>query len=537
MISPPSSSWQPRAPRRLRALLLACALAAVCGPGFAAPPSPPEEQQPLGFDLHDPPQGVLVDDWYAVMIHDMEGKLHKSGYAQVRMERQGNEIVTRSLVQLDFRRGLAAVAMAVEEVNRETVDAQPLAFSFAMTAAKQVVRTEGRVSDGRVTIVTTQADRELKVAYDYPEGALMAWGLFRECQGADRSPGQKHKTLAYVPSIRPDQGVDVSYEFAGQEMIDLFGRRRQAQRVEQCFEFGAAFFKITTWMDQAGTVLVQDLPISFLNVRMIKCPEAIARQPGEPPEIFQAAAVKLNKPIDRRKARSVTFTLRLTEADGTLPDLPDTGLQTPERVDEQTVRLAVTRQEHAALARARRVMPPAELRNFLRSTIYVDVTDPLVKEMAKQAAQTADHDSPYAMADALRRYVSTVIDQKTLNVGYATASEVARSKEGDCSEHAVLLVALARANGLPARAVSGLVGVDQGPGSNICEQLNYHMWTQVWMDGVWVDLDAAQHQTDCDPTHIALSVMPLTSNVVIEDELLNVLQVIGQLDITAQDVE
>ena len=41
----------------------------------------------------------------------------------------------------------------------------------------------------------------------------------------------------------------------------------------------------------------------------------------------------------------------------------------------------------------------------------------------------------------------------------ATAAEVARSREGDCTEHAVLLAALARARGIPARVAMGLVYV------------------------------------------------------------------------------
>jgi hypothetical protein len=470
------------------------------------------------------------------MIRDMEGKLSKSGYAQIRLERQGDEMITSSLVQLDFRRGAAAVAMSVEEVSRETVDARPLSFSTDITAARQVVRTQGTIDDGHVNITTTQGDRQLVMHYDYPQGALMAWGLLREALTGDRSPGHKRTVRAYVPSIRPDDAVELTYEFGEKEMVDVFGRKIEAQRVEQSFQFGAAIIDITSWMDEAGTVLVQDMPISFMHVRLIKCPEAIAKKPGEPPEIFEATAIELNKPINRQKANVVTYTLRATGDAAAMPDLPTTGLQTPQRIDERTIQVTVRRQDHAALAHLEPTPPPVELQTFLQSTIYVDITDPVVKEMADKAARTAEGDSLYALADALRQYVSKAITCKSLNIGYATASEVARSKEGDCSEHAVLLTALARAKGLPARAVSGLIGVGETPGGP-CDKLYYHMWTQVWIGGTWVDLDAAQHETDCDPTHIALSIMPLTSDVVVEEELLRALQVIGQLEVTVEKIE
>jgi hypothetical protein len=518
----------PNSPRRRHrpawAMLIVCAIGAlaIC---VAAPPKP--TTQP-GLDVNDPPQGVVMDDWYVVMVRDMEGELNKSGYAQIRIERQGDEMITSSLVQLDFRRGAAAVAMSVEEVSRETVDARPLSFSTDITAARQVVRTQGTIDDGRVSITTKQGDRQLAMQYDYPQGALMAWGLLREALTGDRSPGHKRTVRAYVPSIRPDDAVELTY---------VFGRKVEAQRVEQSFQFGAAFLDITSWMDETGTVLVQDMPISFLHVRLIKCPEAIAKNPGEPPEIFEATAIELNKPIDRQKANAVTYTLRATGDKVAMPDLPTTGLQTPQRVDERTIRVIVRRQDHEVLAHAQPTPPPTELQTFLQSTIYVDITDPVVKEMADKAARTAQGDSLYALADALRQYVSKAITCKSLNIGYATASEVARSKEGDCSEHAVLLTALARARGLPARAVSGLVGTGEQAGAAVCDKLYYHMWTQVWISGTWVDLDAAQHQTDCDPTHIALSIMPLTSDVVVEEELLRALQVIGQLEVTVEQIE
>ena len=66
------------------------------------------------------------------------------------------------------------------------------------------------------------------------------------------------------------------------------------------------------------------------------------------------------------------------------------------------------------------------------------------------------------------------------------ASQVATHKAGDCSEHAVLLAALARAQGLPARvAIGTLVAKIDG-------QLGAfgHAWTEIHRDGAWKLVDA-----------------------------------------------
>ena len=48
----------------------------------------------------------------------------------------------------------------------------------------------------------------------------------------------------------------------------------------------------------------------------------------------------------------------------------------------------------------------------------------------------------------LEKFVFGYIDKKSLNVGYASALETARTRQGDCTEHALLLAALGRARGI-----------------------------------------------------------------------------------------
>lgn len=67
---------------------------------------------------------------------------------------------------------------------------------------------------------------------------------------------------------------------------------------------------------------------------------------------------------------------------------------------------------------------------------------------------------------------------------------------GDCTEHAVLFAALARAAGIPARLVTGLVYGD--------ERFLYHAWVEVWL-GSWLPVDPALGQIPADATHIKLA--------------------------------
>ena len=70
---------------------------------------------------------------------------------------------------------------------------------------------------------------------------------------------------------------------------------------------------------------------------------------------------------------------------------------------------------------------------------------------------------------------------------------------GDCSEHTLLLVALARAAGLPARELSGLVYA-----SDFEQRFVWHAWAEVAVDGRWWAVDPTFGQVPADATHIKL---------------------------------
>ena len=59
-------------------------------------------------------------------------------------------------------------------------------------------------------------------------------------------------------------------------------------------------------------------------------------------------------------------------------------------------------------------------------------------------------------------------------------------RRGDCTEYADLVVALARANGIPARMIGGyVVDRDLAP-----RPQDYHNWAEVYLEGAWRLVDA-----------------------------------------------
>jgi transglutaminase-like putative cysteine protease len=93
--------------------------------------------------------------------------------------------------------------------------------------------------------------------------------------------------------------------------------------------------------------------------------------------------------------------------------------------------------------------------------------------------------------------------------------QVLESRQGDCNEHTVLYVALARALGLPARKAAGVVNLDG--------RFFYHAWPEVWL-GDWVAVDPTLGQFPADASHVRFLVGGLARQV-------ELVRLIGRLEL------
>jgi transglutaminase-like putative cysteine protease len=142
-------------------------------------------------------------------------------------------------------------------------------------------------------------------------------------------------------------------------------------------------------------------------------------------------------------------------------------------VDGDDVRVTVARR-NAGLT------PP---RGGTAATFLVDYDEPPVRA-ATEALRAAAGPTP--SVEAITRFVAEYVGHKTMQRGYDCASIIATRREGDCTEHAVLLVALARATGHQARLVHGLL-LDAGPAGALAAG---HAWAEVAEAGHWRIADA-----------------------------------------------
>ena len=135
---------------------------------------------------------------------------------------------------------------------------------------------------------------------------------------------------------------------------------------------------------------------------------------------------------------------------------------------------------------------------YLKSTLAVESAAPEIVAKAREIAG-AETDA-YAAA---RRVVAWVGSHMKKEYGSSAdrATDVLRQLKGDCTEHALLSVALLRALGIPARRVDGVVYVQNSDG---VPALYWHEWVEAYVGSTWTQLDPTFGQPVADATHLTL---------------------------------
>jgi hypothetical protein len=121
---------------------------------------------------------------------------------------------------------------------------------------------------------------------------------------------------------------------------------------------------------------------------------------------------------------------------------------------------------------------------------------------------------PLTVARDLNTGIYELLD-KQITFSVPSALQVLETEQGDCNEHTVLYVAMARALGLPARTAVGLVYTNGA--------FFYHAWPEVWLNG-WVAMDPTFGQAPADAAHIRFVVGGLAQQV-------EIVRLIGNLNI------
>jgi hypothetical protein len=292
---------------------------------------------------------------------------------------------------------------------------------------------------------------------------------------------------------------------------------------------------IGEWRDVDGALWLQKIAGLGVEIRRTASEPAIDR--GTTPDVVSGTMIEVNASVAQPERVDAALYEMWLEDDGDVAEF----------VEGDIRQEIVGRTDRGALVRVRRIVPPdapsggseaareeggsiaerGDGREYLESNVLIQTDDPGVVEAARDAVAGIGPD-PWKRAVAIESAVAHLVTDRGFGTAFASAAQVVDTRSGDCSEHAILAAAMARAVGIPSRVATGVIHFRGG--------FAYHMWVEVWVRGGWYALDPTQGLGSVDATHIRLGGGSLAGGRV-ADLSLSVLRTANRLGIQIVEYE
>jgi hypothetical protein len=386
-------------------------------------------------------------------------------------------------------------------------------FEFSLDPGTGPLTVRGRLDGLRLTldIITASGTRTETRDLDAPPALMLSLGRRLASEGL--VAGSRREWMVFDPATMKNAPVQLA--IGNREVVagGDGGRAIPAFRVDMTF----SGITTTAWITDTGEIVREESPMGLISVREPQdrattlAVSATMRQ-----DMLAASAVvpvmaprmRITDPRDVQRMQ-----LRITGADLSGADLQGVGQSVTGNLVE--------------LVDPRGLTPgPAEtgLDQYLKAEAFIESDAPEIRAEAERMVRGVT--GPRAQAERLTREVNQLLEKKP-TVSLPSALEVLRTRVGDCNEHTVLFVALARSLGIPSRINVGLVFVRGA--------FYYHAWPEVYLDegrgrGQWLPVDPTFDQFPADATHVRLARGGL-------DQQTAILPLIGRVQITVAELE
>lgn len=428
---------------------------------------------------------------------------------------------------------LPALGQTGVAVARTRVQLSPAlvmeSFSFSLDSEVGRFSASGTVgADTTLHVTINSAGSEQNLTFRLAQPPVFSSVVpIRVAMGEGLEVGQRVRLPVFDPTSLGTRTVEVrvlehdTLIVADSAQLDADTRRWSPARYDSipAWRIAEIFggIQIESWVDEDGRILRASSPLGF---SMEKTEYELARQAqedgrlasGSPldEDVILATAVQSNVDFDDVEQFS-ELRFRLSGVDLSGFQL-DGGRQTL-RGDT----LIVRREPWRTLDPGYELpYPRMDLSAELQPEPLIQSDDQRIIDRAQQltARRTQWRQNPLNVARQLTTSVYNMLEKK-ITFSVPNAVQVLETGQGDCNEHTVLYVAMARALGLPARTAVGLVYVNGA--------FFYHAWPEVWL-GEWVAVDPTFGQVPADAAHIRFVIGGLAQQV-------EIVRLIGNLDI------
>jgi len=414
----------------------------------------------------------LQEDWFSIYQHG-----NKTGYShtELRPQSDGYILSEELLLRLDFLGEIQQIFTWVEATLESDLSVK--SFTFRLKAGPIHYSLKGGVTNGDLILVSQMAGQEQIQKLHLSQPIYLSSGVKSFLARQRLREGDTYKLALFDPATMSQTVVPLRVE--GKETVEIRSRDLEAYRV--AMEFHGVQLK--AWVTPYGELLKEE---GFLGLTLVRSDRKDAREgfhSFKAAELVRQASVVPDRTIvNPRQLKRLR--VRLTDITNDGWDLAG-GRQLWQQ-DE----LSITRESLGEISTVKIPLRGSELSQDLQPSFLIQSDSPTLRE---QAIDIVGEEKDALRATRLiSAWVYRELDKRpTLSI--PNALHVYKLQAGDCNEHSVLFAALARAVGIPARIVSGLLYSE--------DRFYYHAWNEVYV-GEWLAVDSLMNQVPADPTHI-----------------------------------
>ncbi|MBX7165594.1 MAG: lasso peptide biosynthesis protein [Pirellulales bacterium] len=413
-------------------------------------------------------------------------------------------------------------------VSFETTLGELVRFECRAELGSTPLESRGRVAGSELIVETTTAGKQTAARQPWPAGGGGFRAVARSLADQPLEVGDSRQVQEMMPLV--NRLVPVHLAAVRYEPTRLPGGEYRLLRVEARAQLDPQqSIETILWADHRGRIIKSRL--DSLDQESVRTTSDIALAPSTAADFDLGldTTIKLSSALPGGHSSSqARYRIQLRDGDPTKVFLVTDAQQVRSLGDHAAEVIVTARHPARPQSQGPPALAPGEDAcaapsvDDRRANHFIQCDDPRIVAMAKEAA--GERTDAWEVAVACEQYVHRAITRQNYSQAFATAAEVAETRQGDCTEHAVLLAALARACGLPARVAIGLVYIESEQG------FGYHMWDEVWIDDHWYALDATLARAGIGAGHLQLGYSSLAGDSAFLS-VLPVAQVLGRLSI------
>lgn len=477
------------------------------------------------------PEKVLLEFWDAAYLG--EGK---AGYVHTiakEIDVDGKKVIQTTVeLRLTVKRFNDTVQMSADTGDFTRADGKVVGvFLRHYLAKQQTMRVDGVVRGDKIQL-DLNGDKKSNPWDPAVIGLFKQQTLFK-----DRAvkPGDKFDYLTFEPSINRILKVEIVVK--GYREVEWLGaaKKRKLLLLESIPEkIGNIQLPVNLiWLDDRLEPVKTEVDVPGLGpIVSYRTTKAQAMAPGPVAQLTDIGIGQLvrlkNRILKPYETTSAVYRITVRKDDDVASTFARDNRQQVKKVQGNTFELHVKASKETDGEVADKE-PSAE---FLQSSYFITSDDAKVKELARRAV--GRETDPWKKTLKIERWVRDNM-KVTAYEALATADHVARTLEGDCTEFSMLAAAMCRAEEIPSRTAIGLIyaeptEVAQAP----C--FAFHMWTEVWIKGRWIPIDATLGKGYVGATHLKITDHSW-SDVRTLTPILPVLRVVGRVSIDVLSVQ